>query len=53
MPAYGKHLSPEETTALTAFLLTMTDTWEHEPGAGYSMNPRPTQDPVPPILPDS
>ncbi len=53
MPAYGKHLSPEETTALTAFLLTMTDDWQHEPGAGYSMNPRPTQDPVPPILPDS
>ncbi|MDP7086716.1 MAG: cytochrome b N-terminal domain-containing protein [Phycisphaerales bacterium] len=53
MPAYGRHLSPEETTAVTAFLLTLTNGWEHEPGAGYSMKPRPTQDPVPPFLPDS
>jgi ubiquinol-cytochrome c reductase cytochrome b subunit len=53
MPAFGKNLSPEETTALTAFLLTLTNEWEHEPGAGYSMKPRPTQDPSPPFFPDS
>lgn len=53
MPAFGKHLSPQEVTALAAFLKTMTNSWEHEPAAGYSTNPRPTQDPVPPILPYS
>ena len=53
MPAYGKNLSPEETTALTAFLSTLTNEWEHEPPSGYPMKPRPTQDPVPPFLPDS
>jgi ubiquinol-cytochrome c reductase cytochrome b subunit len=53
MPAFGSNLSPEETTALTAFLSTLTNDWQHQPASGYPMNPRPTQDAVPPFLPDS
>ena len=48
MPAYGKHLSPETVTAVVSFLETMHPEWE--PAAGFSMTPRETQDPVPPIF---
>ncbi|MCH2138566.1 MAG: cytochrome b N-terminal domain-containing protein [Phycisphaerales bacterium] len=34
MPAYGQHLTPAETTAVTAFLMTLHDQWEHEPATG-------------------
>lgn len=40
MPAYGKHLSPAETTAVAAFLTSLDNAWEHEDAAGYSTVPR-------------
>ena len=49
MPAYGMHLSPQEVTAVTAFLMTMHPDWEHEPIARESNTPRPTTDPDPPV----
>jgi mono/diheme cytochrome c family protein len=49
MPAYGKHLSPQEVTAVTAFLMTMHPMWEHEYGAEPSNTPMPTTNPDPPI----
>ena len=45
MPAYGKHLSPSEVTALVSFLMTLHPEWEHEPGAEESNVPRPTTGP--------
>ena len=49
MPAYGKHLSPQEVTAVTAFLMTMHPMWEQEYGAEPSNIPMPTTNPDPPI----
>ena len=49
MPAYGKHLSPQEVTAVTSFLMTMHPDWENEPIAEESNTPRKTIDPDPPV----
>jgi ubiquinol-cytochrome c reductase cytochrome b subunit len=51
MPAYGKHLSPSETTAVTAFLMTLHGQNMNEAAQGYSMTPRATQQDVPPFFP--
>jgi len=52
MPAYGKNLSPSETKAVTAFLMTMHGQDMHELAEGYSMTPRATQQDVPPFFPE-
>ena len=44
MPAFGKHLSPEETTAVVSFMLTLHGEWQHEPASAYSIVPLPTKD---------
>ena len=50
MPAFGRHISPEEATAVVSFMLTLHDRWEHERASAYSIEPQPTQDKDPPVL---
>jgi ubiquinol-cytochrome c reductase cytochrome b subunit len=52
MPAYGKHLTPAETSAVAAFLMTLHGADIHEGASGFSMTPRATQDAIPPFLPE-